>query len=73
MKNPAVNQFPLHDLILHRWSPRAFSDRPVEPAKLGSLLEAARWAASSYNDQPWAFIVATREQPACAPLRNTTE
>jgi nitroreductase len=64
MEKPAVTRFPVHELIRQRWSPRAFADRPVEATKLGSLLEAARWAASSYNDQPWAFIVATRERPA---------
>ena len=53
---------PVHDLIRRRWSPRAFADRPVEAEKLCSLLEAARWAASSYNEQPWSFLVATRDQ-----------
>ena len=53
---------PVHDLIRHRWSPRAFADRLVEPEKLCSLLEAARWAASSYNEQPWSFLVATRDR-----------
>jgi nitroreductase len=51
---------PIHELIRRRWSPRAFADRPVEPEKLLSLLEAARWAPSSSNEQPWSFIVATR-------------
>jgi nitroreductase len=54
---------PIHDLIKHRWSPRAFEDRPVEPEKLRSLFEAARWASSSYNGQPWHFIVATKDDP----------
>lgn len=49
----------IHDLLRRRWSPRAFSPRPVEPEKLRSLLEAARWAPSSYNEQPWSFLVAT--------------
>jgi nitroreductase len=40
----------------------AFADRAVEPEKLCSLLEAARWAASSFNEQPWYFLVARREQ-----------
>jgi len=53
----------IHDLIRHRWSPRAFDSRAVEPEKLRSLFEAARWAASSYNAQPWFFIVATKDQP----------
>lgn len=50
-----------HELLARRWSPRAFSPRPVESAKLKQLFEAARWAPSSYNAQPWSFIVATRE------------
>jgi nitroreductase len=51
----------IHDLLARRWSPRAFSSRPVEAAKLAQLFEAARWSPSSYNAQPWAFMVATRE------------
>jgi nitroreductase len=51
----------IHELLARRWSPEAFSSRPVEPAKLAQLFEAARWAPSSYNAQPWHFIVATRE------------
>lgn len=54
---------PIHDLLSKRWSPRAFADRPVERDKLLRLLEAARWAPSSNNEQPWHFIVATREEP----------
>src|SRR5438270_3416151 len=64
MHKAAVTDHPVHELIRNRWSPRAFSDKPVEPAVLASLFEAARWAASSYNEQPWTYFVATREQPA---------
>jgi nitroreductase len=46
--------------ILHRWSPRSFSDRQVSASDLQTLFEAARWAASSYNEQPWRFLVGTR-------------
>jgi nitroreductase len=46
--------------ILNRWSPRSFSDRDVAPADLAKVFEAARWAASSYNEQPWRFLVGTR-------------
>lgn len=60
---PASVSTPIHDIISHRWSPRAFEDRAVEPEKLRSLFEAARWAASSYNAQPWFFIVATKDDP----------
>ena len=47
----------VHDLILRRWSPRAYSDKPVSDAELKTLFEAARWAASSSNEQPWRFLV----------------
>ncbi|WP_242063565.1 nitroreductase family protein [Nostoc sp. FACHB-892] len=45
-------QYPVHNFIQSRWSPRAFADHLVEQDKLLSLLEAARWAPSSYNHQP---------------------
>lgn len=64
MEKPAVVEHPVQEIVRRRWSPRAFSDRPVEPGALRSLLEAARWAPSSYNEQPWAFLVARREEPA---------
>lgn len=58
---PAETAFPVHDLIAERWSPRAFEDRSIDPAVLGGLLEAARWAPSCYNEQPWAYLVARRD------------
>ena len=64
MEKPAETQYPIHDLLRRRWSPRAFSDRRVDPAIMRSLLEAARWAPSSYNEQPWSFIVATKDDTA---------
>ena len=64
MEKPAETQYPIHDLLRRRWSPRAFSDRRVEPDVLRSLLEATRWAPSSYNEQPWSFIVATKDDTA---------
>ena len=63
MEKPAATDYPIEEILRRRWSPRAFSDRIVEPEKLRSLWEAARWAASSFNEQPWSFIVATRQQP----------
>ena len=53
----------IHELIARRWSPYAFADRPVSDDDLRSLFEAARWAASSYNEQPWAYVVATKADP----------
>ncbi len=55
---------PVLDCIAQRWSPYSFDPRGVELEKLWSCLEAARWAASSFNEQPWSFLVARREQPA---------
>lgn len=55
---------PIHELLARRWSPYAFADRPVSEDDLRSLFEAARWAASSYNEQPWSYIVATKADPA---------
>ncbi len=57
-------QYPIEDLLRQRLSPLAFSDRSVEPEKLCSVLEAARWAASSFNEQPWSFIIATKDNQA---------
>jgi nitroreductase len=51
---------PLHDLLSHRRSPRAFSERAIEPSTIMSLFEAARWSPSSANEQPWNFIAATK-------------
>jgi nitroreductase len=59
----AKPQHPIHELLVKRFSPYGFSDRPVAKADLLSLFEAARWAPSSYNEQPWTYIVATREEP----------
>lgn len=58
LEKSAQTQYPVHDPIRKRWSPRAFSPEPVEPEKLNSLLEAARGAPSSFNEQPWSFILA---------------
>ncbi|MEK6586945.1 MAG: nitroreductase family protein, partial [Nitrospirota bacterium] len=54
-------QFPIHELLAGRWSPRAFDERPVDGDLLRVLFEAARWAPSSNNEQPWRFIVATKD------------
>jgi len=61
-KQPTADH-PIHELIARRWSPYAFADRGVSDDDLRSLFEAARWAASSYNEQPWRYIVATRADP----------
>jgi nitroreductase len=59
----AFTDHPIHELLAERWSPYAFQDRLVSKADLCSLFEAARWSASSYNEQPWRYIIATQENP----------
>lgn len=61
MHKPAPSDFPVHELIRQRWSPRAFADKPVPQDVLRSIFEAARWAPSSNNEQPWAYIVETKD------------
>jgi nitroreductase len=51
----------VHEIFRVRWSPRSFSSRPVPDDVVEDILEAGRWAASSYNEQPWRFIVARKE------------
>lgn len=63
MEKPAPTDAPVHDLIAARWSPRAMASTPVDPEVLRSVFEAARWAPSSFNEQPWRFLVATTERP----------
>ena len=59
----ASTDYPINKLLAERWSPYGFEDRPVAPDDLRSLFEAARWAPSSYNEQPWSFFVATKDDP----------
>ena len=60
----AATKAEVHELIRNRWSPRSFSDRQITTTDLETILEAARWAASSYNEQPWRFIVASKGNSA---------
>ena len=59
----AVTAVALSAPLASRWSPRAFSDRPVEPEKVLRLLEAVRWAPSSRNLQPWRLVLTRSDQP----------
>ena len=63
MEKPAPVDYDVHDLIRQRYSARGFSGAPVGDAALRSIFEAARWSASSYNDQPWRFVVARPDEP----------
>jgi nitroreductase len=56
-------------LFLERWSPRAFENREVSPADLASVFEAARWAPSSSNAQPWRFLVGMRGSTTYSNIR----
>ena len=62
MEKSTEFEMPLLETIQRRRSKRAYSDRPIEPEKIQSLFEAARWAPSSLNEQPWVYIYATKEQ-----------
>ena len=62
MRKEASPDHPVHELISTRWSPYAFSRRPIPREHLLSIFEAARWAASSFNEQPWRYIVANRDR-----------
>ena len=64
MHKPAAIDHPVHEVIRERWSPRAFSEKAIPAEELRSLFEAARWAPSSSNEQPWAFVVATKDDQA---------
>ena len=62
-KKAAVTDYPIHELLSQRWSPYVFDSRSVPKADLLSLFEAARWAPSSFNEQPWRYIVTSQEDP----------
>jgi nitroreductase len=64
MEKRAATDYEIDPLLARRWSPRAFSERTVDKAVLCSLFEAARWAPSCFNEQPWSFLLADRENAA---------
>ena len=66
--NGRTADHPIDKLFLERWSPRAFTGEPIPPEALMTILEAARWAPSSYNSQPWRMLWARRDTPAWATL-----
>ncbi|MGE0009473.1 MAG: nitroreductase family protein [Candidatus Babeliales bacterium] len=65
-----TSPYPVLPLILKRWSPRALSGETISDQDLMTLFEAARWAPSSYNNQPWRFIYAKRDTQAWDTLYN---
>ena len=64
LDKPAQTSVAVNKLIAERWSPRSFQDTPVGRDVLVSLFEAARWAPSCNNSQPWRFIIATNDDKA---------
>jgi len=56
--NPRIPTVDIDSQFLDRWSPRAFDPTPLSDEQLAALFEAARWAPSCYNDQPWLFLYA---------------
>jgi nitroreductase len=56
-EKPAHTSLPINEIMRRRWSPRLFDDRAVEREKILTLLEAARWAPSCFNEQPWRYLV----------------
>lgn len=60
----AQTESAVHPLIKKRWSPRAFAERSISDQDLAALFEAASWAASSYNEQPWQYLYAHRADEA---------
>ena len=69
-KTTRSTQYPVSEIFTDRWSPRAMSGQEIADEELMSLFEAARWAPSSYNGQPWRFIYAKRNTPAWEKLFN---
>lgn len=61
---------PVDPLFTRRWSPRGFDGSPISEAELLTLFEAARWAPSAYNQQPWRFVFGRRDTPAWGPIFN---
>ncbi len=62
MNNPRVAEAAIDPMFLERWSPRSFQARSVPEDVIASLFEAARWAPSCFNEQPWLFLWATSEK-----------
>jgi nitroreductase len=62
------SDYPINPIILYRWSPRSMTGEGMTDEELFPLFEAARWAPSCYNNQPWIFIYAHRDTPEWQPL-----
>jgi nitroreductase len=70
---PAPTRYPIHDLMRERWSPRAFALSSVSQEELLTILEAARWAPSCFNEQPWRFLVGIHPHPVWQTIFQTLD
>lgn len=61
--NPRMADYAIHEQFIQRWSPRAFNGEAIDTETLMGFFEAARWAPSAYNSQPWRFLYARRDTP----------
>jgi nitroreductase len=61
--NPRIPECEVDSMFTDRWSPRSFLEEPLPEHQIRALFEAARWAPSCYNEQPWLFIYATGSYP----------
>ena len=59
--NSRIAEHPIEPVFLERWSPRAFTGEAISESELRTMFEAARWAPSSFNSQPWRFVYARRD------------
>lgn len=71
MSDPRKPEYDIHPLFLDRWSPRAFTGEAIDERTLLGFFEAARWAPSGFNAQPWRFVYARRDTPAWQPIFET--
>jgi len=70
MSNPRQPAHPINPMFTNRWSPRALTGEAITREQLFTVLEAARWAPSAYNYQPWRFIYALRDTAQWTPIFN---
>lgn len=68
--NSRTSEYPVDPMFLERWSPRAFTGETMPEQDLLSMIDAAHWAASAYNSQPWSFVYALRDTAAWPKLLN---
>ena len=60
--NPRIPDWDIDSMFTDRWSPRAFASDPLSDREIQTLFEAARWAPSCFNEQPWRFVYATEPE-----------